>query len=314
MKILVFGAGIIGSIYAARAYQAGHDVTLLVRNNRYEALLKNGIILKNSHTERQTTSYVPLTLSLRPEDFYDLIIVSVQLNQLDSVVPYLKKNTNSPLILFMLNNPEGWDRIIYELRPKHIILGFPGIGGIHEGNRINYFEIKQQKTTIGEINGSDSSSIQEIKKVFRSAGFEVAVSTNIQAWLKIHAVFVSCMSAAIVRENGDSKQLGNQRNSVRDLVQSIREGFLACKNLGIPIIPKNLKTIFLVMPQWFCIWYWQKALKGKIGTVSLAPHAMAAKAEMQTLSEMVLTMVHSSALPTPTLDKLLLSFTEKKTP
>ena len=56
-----------------------------------------------------------------------------------------------------------------------------------------------------------------------------------EAWLKIHAVFIACTAAAIIKENGDSVQLGKNRNSVKILVKSIREGFIACKKLGMPI-------------------------------------------------------------------------------
>ena len=62
------------------------------------------------------------------------------------------------------------------------------------------------------------------------------------------------------------------------------------------------------MPLWFSVMYWQKALKGEMGTLALAPHANAANGEMQMLAKITLAMVHSSNLPTPTLDLLLLSF------
>jgi len=185
------------------------------------------------------------------------------------------------------------------------------VGGIHEVNLVNYIQIKQQKTTIGELNGGNTSIMREIKRVLEIAKFKTIVSHNMQAWLKIHAVFVSCISAAIMKENGDSVQLSRNRRGVRSMVKSIREGFLACKQLGLPISPTNLKIIFTMMPLWFSISYWQKALKGKMGTLALAPHANAAEGEMQMIAKMTLAMVHTSNLPTPTLDVLLLSFVKK---
>ena len=134
------------------------------------------------------------------------------------------------------------------------------------------------------------------------------ISKNMQAWLKIHAVFIACVSAAIIKENGDSIQLGRNRESVQIMVKSIKEGFAACKKIGLRITPANLQIIFMIMPQWFCIWYWQKALRGKTGTLAIAPHANAAKEEMRLLAEKVLSIVHGSGIPTSTLDKLLLQF------
>ncbi len=47
MKILFYGAGVIGSIYAAKLYEAGIDVILLAREKRYETLKNNGIIIND---------------------------------------------------------------------------------------------------------------------------------------------------------------------------------------------------------------------------------------------------------------------------
>src|SRR6185369_15064335 len=126
MKILVYGAGVIGSIYAARLYEVGCNVTSLVRNEHYQYLKQNGVIIKNILTGKQTISKAPLTPHLATNDFYDLIIVTVRLDQLDNLVPVLKNNKVCPLIMLMLNNPESMEQLTTELNPKHIILGFPG--------------------------------------------------------------------------------------------------------------------------------------------------------------------------------------------
>jgi 2-dehydropantoate 2-reductase len=312
MKILVYGAGVIGSIYAVRLYEAGFNVRLLARDKHYESLKQNGVVIKDTLTGKQTTSKVPLTAQLEANDFYDLIIVTVRLDQLETVIPVLKNNIVCPLIMLMLNNPESIEQLTNELNPKHIILGFPGAGGTYENNIIKYIQIKQQKTTIGEINGKISFRIKEIKVLFESAGFKVAISDNMEAWLKTHAVFVTCITAAIIKEDGDSVQLGKKRSSVKMMVKSIKEGFTACKSLGIPIVPANLKIIFMIMPQWFSVLYWQKAMQGEVGTLAMAPHANKAKDEMKLLSKKVLTIVHSSSFSTPTLDMLLSSFINSK--
>jgi len=308
LKILIYGAGVIGSIYASRLYESGCDVTLLARGEHYENLKQNGVIIKDVLTKKQTISKVPLTQQLETNDYYDLIIVTVRLDQLGSVIKVLKINSSCQLIMLMLNNPENIDQLVQELKGKHIILGFPGVGGTYQNNVIDYIQIKQQETTVGEINGKPSLHIRPIETLFESAEFKVFVNDNMEAWLKIHAVFVSCVAAAIIKENGDSIQLGKKRSSVKMMVKSIREGFKACKTLGMPISPTNLKIIFMIMPEWFSILYWQKAMQGKVGTLAMAPHANKAKDEMRLLAKIVLTMVHSSSFATPTLDILLYAF------
>ena len=45
MKILVFGAGVIGVAYAWQLSQVGHDVALLVRRGRKQELESKGIAI-----------------------------------------------------------------------------------------------------------------------------------------------------------------------------------------------------------------------------------------------------------------------------
>src|SRR5579859_421052 len=131
MKILIFGSGVIGSIYGARLHQAHYNVTLLARGKRHEDLSRNGITIKDALTGEIATCTIPLIKELGPADFYDLIIVTVRFDQLDAVLPVLKGNSICPLIMFMLNCPDDIDRLIDKANARPVILGFPGIGGIY---------------------------------------------------------------------------------------------------------------------------------------------------------------------------------------
>lgn len=312
MKILVFGAGIIGSVYGARLFEAKHDVTLLARGSRYNNLKTNGLTFKNCISGKQIKLNVPLVTSLKENDFYDLIIVTVRLDQLDEVISVLEKNNACNNVMFMMNIPEAITSISNELTSKNIIFGFPGIGGTYKNNVIEYIDIKQQKTTIGTLTGTDSILINDIRIAFESGNFDVAICNDMQSWLKTHAVFISCISAAIFKEHGSPIQLAKRRRRVKIMVQGIREGFSALKVLGLKILPANLNILFMKMPRWFAVWYWRKALRSKTGTLAIAPHANAAKDEMRLIAKTVLNIVHSSPLATPILDKLLQSFLKEK--
>lgn len=294
MKILFYGAGIIGQIYAANIFESGVDTKLLARGKTYEHLKNNGITLYNILTKEELNVRVPLTQSLTQNDFYDLIVVTVRLDQLAEVKKNLKANKNCRNILFMLNNPKDAQTLDKYFPDKKIILGFPGVGGTRQNNQIRYIHIREQKTTLGDIDGEISSLTEHLKEILEKAGFKVSMERQMKAWLIIHAIFISSASAAIALENGNSVKLGKNKERIKEMIQSIREGFKACQELGLPIIPKNLKTIFLTMPKWFSTIYWSKAMKGKTGTLAIAPHANSARVEMQQLSEQVLEIVGNS--------------------
>ena len=263
MKILIYGAGVIGSIYAAKLFEAKNDVTLSARGKRYESLLQNGVIIKEQLTGKKITVHIPLVQQLAINDSYDLIIVTVRLDQLKNVMTDLKNNAGSSLVMLMLNNPENLKILSDELKPKYLLFGFPGVGGIMNNEEIDFVQIKQQKTTIGDINQVKSPLLETIKSLFENAGFATTISNNMDAWLKTHAIFIACICATIIKENGDSIQLGRNKKSVQTMIKSIKEGFKAMKNLGIPITPFNLKMIFLIMPSGFLLHTGKKQCKAK---------------------------------------------------
>ncbi len=53
MKTLIFGAGPTGSLYAARLFEAGHDITLLDRGQRLEDLRTHGVALEDAFSGGQ---------------------------------------------------------------------------------------------------------------------------------------------------------------------------------------------------------------------------------------------------------------------
>ena len=141
--------------------------------------------------------------------------------------------------------------------------------------------------------------------MLEQAGFPTAISRSIDGWLKTHAVFVSCVSAALALEGGDSVRLGQNRATVALMVSAIREGFAALRSLGVRVTPFNLQVIFRWMPRWFAVRYWQRALQTDMGTLGMAPHARAAHSEMGQVAREILDFLEPSPTPVPTLKGLL---------
>ena len=150
MKILVYGAGVIGTLYAARLQGAGHHVTVLARASRVSDIQRHGLVLEDVVTGARSVTPVTVAERLRPGDTYDMALVAVRRDQLSGIMPDLALNTNIPFVLFMLNNPLGSSALIDALGTDRVVLGFPGAGGTLEGHVVRYAMITQQPTTLGE--------------------------------------------------------------------------------------------------------------------------------------------------------------------
>ena len=67
MKILVFGAGVLGCNLANNLSAAGKDVALLARGSWAEEIQKNGLRIKNKLPPRTTVRRLPVVSALEPE-------------------------------------------------------------------------------------------------------------------------------------------------------------------------------------------------------------------------------------------------------
>jgi 2-dehydropantoate 2-reductase len=105
-RILVIGAGVNGSICAARLREAGRDVTVLARGRRVDEIRSQGIVIEDVLRNTRTVTQVPVVDALRPDDLYDYILVIVRKNQVADLLPTLRNN-RSPSVVFMVNNPSG---------------------------------------------------------------------------------------------------------------------------------------------------------------------------------------------------------------
>ncbi|MCP5102273.1 MAG: NAD(P)-binding protein [bacterium] len=87
MKTLIFGAGPIGSVYAYLLHKAGKDVTILARNEHFDFIKENGLVLVNEFTGKKQTAKVKVVDKLAENETYDLVVVAIRKNRLQPVLP-----------------------------------------------------------------------------------------------------------------------------------------------------------------------------------------------------------------------------------
>lgn len=306
MNILVYGAGVIGSVYAARLQEAGYTVSLLARGERAVSLRAQGIVLENASTGHRTTTQVSIVDHLAPTDSYDVIIVTVRLDQLTSILPDLAANRQIPIVLFMLSNPKGMQRL--EMLEAHrVVLGFPSIGGTRQGDIIRY--IIAPRMTLGEPDGRVTPRIRQLATTFKRAGFSVGLNPDMQAYLETHALLDLGMIAAVVMTKGTSAQLGRTRKHVVMMVKAINEGFLALQAQDIPIMPFSMKVLFLWMPRWLVVMLFQSLLQTPIAALGIDDHQYHlntdALKEIHQMGREMMAQLQTSPLATPTLSHLI---------
>jgi 2-dehydropantoate 2-reductase len=305
VKLFVFGAGVLGSLYAAKLRQAGHDVAILARGQRAADLKAQGIVLEDAATGVRTMTVVDVVDRLEPHDAYDVIMVIVRKDQLASVLPIVRANHGTPAVLFMVNNAQGPDALIDAVGRGRVLLGFAGAGGTRVANVVRYYVLPawQQATTLGELTGERTSRLEQIATALRHAGFPVALSNHMDAWLTTHVLWTCPAAHALYMVGGSTYALARTRDAVVLWIRAVREGYHAMRALGMPITPAIL-WVFELIPEPLFVAFLGRLLDTPTAELVIAGHANAARAEYIQLGDEFRALAQRAGVSTPAFDRL----------
>jgi 2-dehydropantoate 2-reductase len=304
VNILVFGAGVIGTLYAAKLQENGHRVTVLARGRRLTDIRNYGLVIEDIISGRQSATRVETTERLGSDDQYDVALIMVRRDQLASTLPALIANRHIPTILFMLNNPNGSANLAEALSRERVLLGFPGAGGERKGHVIRYALTAQQRTTLGEIGGRRTARVRKLAEAFRASGFPTEISRDMDAWLKTHAFFITAVCGAIYLAQGDCRRLSEDNVTLGLMTKGVCEGFTAVRALGLPVTPFPLKVLFTWLPQAFTIFYWRHFFASRIADYVFGQHARSASNEIDEVACDCRTLLERSGVKTSALPQL----------
>ena len=303
MRILVLGAGVIASVYAGKLLEAGHEVVLLARGSRLADLRSHGLLLEDAQSGNRTAQPVVVISELASADHFDLVLVPVRSEQLMSTLAVLTAMTDGSDVLFFGNTGDHGAELVAALGER-ALFGFPAAGGTRDGSTIKYVLIRQQKTMLGEPDGTTTSRIRRLQHILDGAGFPTLVSADIHAWLLGHAAFVVPIAFALYRVGIDGPSLAADPAIMRLMVLATREAFSALHATGNGEIPMNLRALYR-LPTVLVIAYWRRVLSSARGELWFGAHSRAAPEEMHALARDLQQAMRLTGRLTPNLERLL---------
>lgn len=214
MRILVFGAGAIGSLFSAKL-SLYNDVTLLSRKEHAESIKKNGLILRGK------TEGVYHVDAIHTLDHYtgkpDIIIITVKsYDTREAIQEVVNKFGREIRVMSLQNGLDNLEKIEEFIRRDRIFLGLTTEGCIflkpgevlHAGTG---------KTIVGSPEKNEF--VHDVMHEFRRAGFDTEISQDIirDMWKK--AIVNACinpLTAIFEIKNGELK-----REILFDIVKDI---------------------------------------------------------------------------------------------
>jgi len=291
-KILIYGAGVIGSIYAIKFANAGHDVSVYARGSRLHDLNNKGLLYNEKNLIRVAS--VTILSKLKSTDTFDYIFVTVRYEQVEKALAELAGNNNSPNIVTMANNPKGysvWEKIIGKGK---LIPAFAGAGGSIEAG-VLHFQLTPriiQSATFGEPNGTITDRVKSLAKIFKSSKIPYSITKNMDAWQKSHLAMVTVLANGIYFDGGNNYTTAKNKQAIKMMSRTLKSNFNALNTKGIPITPSKL-NIFRICPLWMMNASLRILYNTKFAETLISCHALNAREEMTLLDKAFKETIHT---------------------
>ncbi len=278
MRVLIYGAGVIGSLYAALLSETGTEVTVYARGKRLQDLQSKGLLYKRNG--RIETAKVTVISSLNDNDCYEYIFLTVRENQLLTALAELKNNI-SPTIVTMVNSLDPYERWEEICGNGRILPAFPGAGGSLEEGVLDAALTPRiiQPTTIGRTDGREN----DLAVLFKRAHIPYQVVNDMHIWQICHLGMVVPIADAYY-ESEDPQRAGEDALLMKNTARRIRNNFRSIKNRGIRLSPVKMQ-VFLILPVPAVAVIMGFVFRSAFGNRFMYRHSMKAPDEMRKLHE-----------------------------
>lgn len=282
MKILIYGAGVIGCLYGALFSETDNQVVIYARGNRLNCLQEKGLLyLREGKIKRANVQ-----ITAKPEEMgkYDLILLAVKGNQVRQALEELKGDMGDT-ILTMVNTTdtyEEWESICGKGR---IIPGFPGAGGGWKDDILEASLTPKwvQATTLGEAGNDKKEIIKKIENLFREAGIPYKKTTDMHTWQLCHLALVVPLADVYYNTSDPAKAYADKK-AMKDAAISLKNNFKMLKKCGLKITPTKFK-ITPYVPTIILRKLLQNVYKSKFAETFMYRHSIKAPDEMRDLHE-----------------------------
>lgn len=279
MRILIYGAGVIGSIYAVLMSGVGYDVTVLARGKRLVDLLDNGLrYYKKGKVEIANITVID---RLEDSDKYDYIFLPVRTEQLKQALCELKSN-KSPNIVTMVNTLEKYEELEKICGVNRLIPAFPGAGGSIDNGILNASLTPKiiQPTTFGEISKRKTDRIAELAEIFRKSHIPYQIVSDMHNWQISHLGMVVPIADAYYMSSSPETVYENKA-IMKKTAKQMKDNF---KILAKHKILSPFKFyLFMICPTWVFTIILSAVFKSKFGHKFMYEHSMNAPQEMRQL-------------------------------
>jgi 2-dehydropantoate 2-reductase len=187
MKISIVGTGAMGSVYAGRFANAGHEVWAIdVWPEHLDAIARNGLTVSGAGGHFVAEN---LRVGRAPEDAgpCDVWVIATKAADVETVAAAIAPLLRPDSIVMAFQNGLGaGERVARHVPEEHVVIGIAeGFGSsIPEPGHVHHEGMRLIR--IGELRGGLTERIQGLEQTWRDAGFNVKAfdDVHLMIWEK----------------------------------------------------------------------------------------------------------------------------------
>ncbi|GIP18361.1 2-dehydropantoate 2-reductase [Paenibacillus montaniterrae] len=304
MRILVYGAGVLGSYLAHELVHGGNEVTMLARGRRADELQQNGNVIRHYLQLRTTVDKVNVIFELQPEDVYDLIFVVMKYPDFEAVLPALAANQSKHIVIMGNNaSPIEMRHYLQSNSPveKKVAFAFQTLAGWRENGRVNCLRGPKVTLVFGGL-GEQLHWSLVIDQALKNTRYKTITFTNMDEWLKSHFVMILPLNRIAVSYNGNLRKAARDKRLLNYVIDAIDEGHQVLIKNGYTITPANQQQLVRKYRKMFFT-VLKIILSTPIGRIILSDKAVSAS-EMIALYQAFSDLKKRGNMATPNWDKL----------
>ncbi|OYT55236.1 MAG: 2-dehydropantoate 2-reductase [Candidatus Hecatellales archaeon ex4484_218] len=233
IKILVMGAGAIGSLYGGLLAETENKVTFIARKPHVESIRKNGLTIEGLINKKIKNIKAETNPSNLVHEKFDLILITVKAYDTFQASTQIKPLTkNNPAIL-CLQNGIGVEGEASKILGKFSLLRGVSFCGSYMSEPGKIVSTGLGKTIIGEPYNQNSGIAGVVKEVFEEAGFPTFISANIHGtvWTKtLVNAGINPFGTLTKMRNGE---LLEDENLKKLMIETVKEGVKVAEKLKI---------------------------------------------------------------------------------